>query len=99
MRVLAGDAKAVKEMVEYNKQDVDLLQNVYMKLRPYINNQLSREFFGEDGCPRCGSQKIQARGIHRAITKEYQRWQCQACGGWFRTLRAEMGSSTQHRVL
>jgi len=99
MRVLNGEAKAVKEMVEYNKQDVTLLRNVYMKLRPYINTQLSREFFGEDGCPKCGSQKIQSRGVHRAITKEYQRFQCQSCGGWFRMLRAEQGTTTQYRVL
>jgi DNA polymerase elongation subunit (family B) len=99
LRVLQGDADAVREMEKYNKQDVVLLENVYSKLRPYINTQLSREFFGEEGCPRCGSQKIQSRGTHKAITKEYHRWQCQDCGGWFRTLRGDTGTTTKYRVL
>jgi hypothetical protein len=97
MRVLNGEAAAVKEMVDYNKQDVVLLEKVYNKLKPYAQPP-NLELFGREGCPRCASKKIQARGIHRAITKEYQRWQCQDCGGWFRTLRGEQGS-TEFRVV
>lgn len=99
MRVLNGDADAVKEMVKYNKQDVVLLQNVYEKLRPYATTQLSRELFGISGCPRCGSSKIQARGIHRAITRTYQRWQCQSCSGWFKTQKSDADSTTTFRVI
>lgn len=98
LRVLQGDADAVREMVAYNKQDVALLKQVFLKLRPYIASHVNRELFGEQGCPRCGSLKIQSRGVHRAITKIYQRWQCQTCHGWFRTLRAEPGS-TVYRTL
>ena len=97
MRVLQGDPDAVKEMVTYNQQDVLLLEKVYGKLKPYAPVP-NLELFGRDGCPRCGSHKIQARGVHRAITKTYQRWQCQDCRGWFRTLRGEAGA-TQNRVL
>src|SRR3990167_2911598 len=35
MRVMQGDKAAVKEMVDYNKQDVVLLEKVFLKLRPY----------------------------------------------------------------
>lgn len=99
LRVLNGEPKAVEEMVAYNIQDVLLLERVYDKLLPYIQSQLSKEFFGEEGCPRCGSHKIQARGVHRAITKVYQRWQCQGCSGWFKTLKAEKDTTTQYRVI
>jgi hypothetical protein len=99
MRVLNGDSEAVKEMVTYNQEDVLLLERVYYKLEPYVTTQLSWEFFGEEGgCPRCGGHNIQARGVHRAITKTYQRWQCQDCRGWFRTLKCETGS-TLNRIL
>jgi hypothetical protein len=99
MRVLNGDSGAVKEMVTYNVQDVVLLQGVYNKLKPYVITQTSREFFGETGCPRCGSQKIQSRGTHKAITRTYQRFQCMGCGGWFKHLKADKDSSTQYRVI
>lgn len=98
MRVLQGDPDAVREMVTYNKQDVLLLERVFNKLRPYVSNHINRELFGAVGCPRCGSSKVQSRGVHRAITKTYKRWQCQGCGGWFRTLKCEPGS-TEYRVL
>ena len=99
MRVLKGDKKAIKEMVEYNKHDVTLLREVFMKLRPYIPNYISRELFGETGCPRCGSTKIQSRGYHRAISRIYRRFQCQACSGWFRSMLNEKSVKPTVRVL
>jgi len=98
MRVLLGEKKAIKEMVSYNIQDVVLLEKVFLKLQPYMPNHISRELFGKTGCPRCGSSKIQSRGVHRAITRTYQRWQCQNCSGWFRSLKSETKSTTM-RVL
>lgn len=98
MQVLKGDRKAIKTMVEYNKHDVVLLEKVFNKLRAYMPNHINRELYGKTGCPRCGSSKIQSRGIHRAITKVYQRFCCQGCGGWFRELKASKGS-TKTRML
>jgi len=99
LRVLQGDAEAVKEMVEYNKTDVTLLRDVYYKLRPYITSQTSRELFGEEGCPRCGSSRIQSRGLHRAINKVYRRFCCSDCGGWFRSLVNDKSLKAVTRVL
>jgi DNA polymerase elongation subunit (family B) len=85
LRVMAGDKEAVLEMVRYNKQDVNLLEQVYEKLKPYIPNMLNRSLVGaNEGCPRCGSKKIQSRGVHKAISRVYRRFQCIGCGGWFR---------------
>ncbi len=97
--VLRGDRKAIKIMVDYNKQDVVLLEKVFKKLVPYIPNHISRELFGGTGCPRCGSTKIQSRGVHRAISRMYKRWQCQSCSGWFKTAKAEPKPTTKYRVL
>lgn len=94
MKVLNGDKSAIREMVQYNKRDVTLLRDVFLKLRPYVANHVNRELFGKTGCPRCGSLKVQSRGVHRAITKTYQRYCCSACGGWFRALRGDAGSTS-----
>jgi len=97
--VLRGEKKAIKEMVKYNKQDVELLEAVFMKLRPYMPNYISRQLFGQtDGCPRCGSKHVQSRGFHKAITKVYRRYQCQDCSGWFRELMPHR-KSTSFRIL
>lgn len=98
-RVLKGDKKAIKEMVSYNKQDVTLLRNVFLKLRPYVSNTVNRELFGGLSCPKCGSKKYQSRGVHRAISNVYQRYQCQSCRGWFKDKTAEKVVKTKFRTL
>lgn len=85
-RAFMGDVAAIKEMVSYNKQDVLLGEAVYTKLIPFMKNHINRELFGGVGCPKCGSSKVQSRGKHVAISRTYQRFHCQACGGWFRSV-------------
>jgi hypothetical protein len=92
--------QAIKTMVTYNKRDVTLLRDVFLKLRGYMPNHLNRELFGNTGCPRCGSKKVQSRGTYYAQTRTYRRWQCMGdCKGWFRTLKADKDSGTASRVL
>lgn len=88
MRAFNGDKKAIREMVRYNIQDVLLLERVFLKLRPHIPNYLNRQLFGlNKGCPRCGSKHVQSRGTHKAISRTYNRYQCQTCGGWYREVK------------
>ncbi len=98
LEVLKGNKAAIRQMVEYNKGDVELLERVFLKLQPYVANHINRHLFGGEGeCPRCGSNHVQSRGIHHALTQTYQRFQCQKCGGWFRSRKGTMG--TQKRIL
>lgn len=88
--VLKGDEKAVRTMLAYNKHDVVLLEAVYNKLLPFIKKPMVTS---AEGCPRCGSKNVQARGSQKTATQEYQRFQCQACSGWFRSAKAQKRSS------
>lgn len=92
-KVLNAEPAAIREMVSYNKQDVILLEKVFLKLQPYIANHVNRQLYGQTGCPRCGSSKVQSRGFHRALTQSYRRFQCQKCGGWFKAGKAEPSAS------
>lgn len=97
--VLRGDRKAIRTMVEYNKRDVTLLEGVFLRLRPYMPNHVNRELFGNTGCPRCGSKKVQSRGFHRPISRVYRRWQCQSCSGWFRSVVNEKSVKPSYRTI
>lgn len=91
---------AIKKMVVYNKHDVVLLEKVFLKLRPYCANHINRALFGgTNGCPRCGSTHVQSRGTHKAISRVYQRYQCQDCGGWFRQASKSLVSAPKTRIL
>lgn len=98
--VLKGDKHAVKTMVDYNKRDVTLLESVFHKLRPFVPNHINRQLFGlNKGCPRCGSTHVQSRGTHKAISRVYQRWQCMACYGWFKSDKPMKGFHVTTRML
>ena len=74
---------AWNKMKKYNKQDVILLEKVYLKLRPYMNNHPNIGVLnGEGVCPKCGSRNIQYRGYAITSTCKYRRFQCLECSGW-----------------
>lgn len=85
VRCMAGDMKAWKLMKDYNKQDVLLLEKLYLKLRPFINNHpnlnLVTDTLGES-CPSCQSRNMQKRGFSITKTGRKQRFQCGDCGSW-----------------
>lgn len=99
LRALKGERAAIREMLDYNVQDVLLLEKVFYKLRPYMSNHINRGLFGAVGCPRCGSSKVQSRGVHRAITRVYRRFCCNKCSGWFRLAANERDVKPKYRVL
>lgn len=83
-RVLDGDKSALKELVKYNKQDVLLLEKVYLKFRPYMvthpNSALYRDVPKDTVmCPVCGHDDCMRNGIRFTKTRKYQRYQCKAC--------------------
>lgn len=83
IRALGGHRPSMDYIVEHCRRDVLVLEQAYLRLRPLMNNHPNRRFFDEkNGCPTCGSQRVQRRGYYRTPTREYPRVQCQDCGKW-----------------
>jgi DNA polymerase III epsilon subunit-like protein len=81
-KCMAGDKKAFKKMVEYNKNDIVLLEKVYLKLRPYMTTHPSTNTDDNMVCPMCGSRDLIKRGFRFTTTMKNQRWVCKDCGKW-----------------
>jgi DNA polymerase III epsilon subunit-like protein len=80
-----GCTKALKKMAIYNKRDVDLLEKVLNKLKPYVQSPLNHGLFDSSGyavCPHCGSKELQKRGTIVSRLAKRQRVHCQKCGSW-----------------
>jgi len=99
VKCMANDKKAWAEMKRYQIQDVDLLVDLYEKLKPWIKNHPNVALYDgiEDGCTNCGSQHLQKRGLARTSTASYQRYQCQSCGKWQRGASL-VGKSTNRSI-
>ena len=81
-----GDEKSWSIMVKYNRQDVLLLERVYLKLLPFMlagpnQNVLMNRVHG---CPKigCGSTDLIRRGFRYTSTGKYPNFQCKKCGGY-----------------
>lgn len=100
-RCLNDEVEAFEEMVEYNIQDVLLLEEVYKRMRPWIPNHPnvanieSKEF----ACPKCGSENLQRRGFSYTQAGKYQRYQCVSCGGWSKTRYNERKQGEGRNIL
>lgn len=82
---LHGNDDAWKEMKDYNILDVEVLEQVYVRLRPWASNHPNTTT-GDDNtvmcCPKCGSDKLKRRGYYFTNKGKYQRYKCSSCGGW-----------------
>lgn len=91
-RCIDGDSNSWELMKEYNKHDVELLEALYLRLRPFAHNH---PVVGILGCPKCGSLNVQQRGTQRSKTTTYHRFHCQDCGAWSRTRKMVPDSSSE----
>lgn len=86
LRCMAGDKEAWKLMKNYNSQDVLLLEQVYLKLRPFMERHPNLSLVAGDDpvgtCGTCQSKNVSRRGYAVTKTGRKQRLQCQDCGSW-----------------
>ena len=82
-----GDPASWEMMKAYNVQDVQLLEEVYLKLRPWATAHPNLNLYGSTTdtakCTSCGSDHVQKRGYSYAVTQIRQRFQCMDCRHWF----------------
>jgi len=85
-----GDKKALAEVKHHCKMDVLVLEEVFQKMRPWLDNEPSRGLLTGDhsGCPSCGSNDLEKRGFKVAQTRAFQQYQCRPCGHWFRSAKS-----------
>lgn len=78
----AGDEVAIAKMLKYNKNDVQILEELYVRLRPWMGNHPSmRSYVDKDtNICECGSTDLEYLGKpYRTNINKYQAWRC-SCG-------------------
>jgi hypothetical protein len=81
---MEGDDLSWKQMVDYNTVDVEVLEEVYLKLRAFDKRHPNVAVFYPDAirrCVCCGSHKVELTD-KKAYTNvsEFDVYQCQECG-------------------
>lgn len=84
-----GRKEALDYMLEYNKKDVEILKQIYLKMLPYISNHpnVCNYIDGNMSCTHCGEthnfEKIDNHYYYTDVNK-YQIYRCLTCGSIFR---------------
>ena len=79
---MQGDDKAWATMRKYNIGDIQLTEDLYYELLPWIKNHPHvGSYNGEaHSCPNCGGTDIRKNGWSVSNASTYQRYRCKSCG-------------------
>ena len=79
---LHGNRNALNKMLAYNEEDVRLLEEVYVELRPWIRPHPNVNIYDDiEGCPSCGSDDLEPNGgYYTTVTNKYLSYSCNECG-------------------
>jgi hypothetical protein len=83
-RCLEGDKEALQYMLKYNMKDVDILEEVYLKLRPWIKNHPNMGNLSGQSmvCSNCASSDLELLEGQYYFTSvgKYPLYKCKKCG-------------------
>lgn len=74
-------------MRKYNIPDVTTMEDVYIRLRPWVANHPNLAVYSDSvlvACPVCASDKVTENGHTYTNVGKYQRYLCGNCGAWSR---------------
>lgn len=85
-RCMSGEQKALTEMGIYNDHDVEILEEVYLILRPWIKSHPNAGLYmqTEDPvCPYCGNKDVSLIENHYSYTNtsKFELYRCNSCSG------------------
>lgn len=92
---VAGDVKAQRKLAAYNKGDIIASEELYLRLRPWMQGHPHVGLYGlddSDCCGKCGNRvALERRGFAYTPLGKFQQYQCKpekgGCGGWSRGKR------------
>lgn len=97
-----GDEKSLEYMDKYCKQDVLVLEEVYLHLRPFIQPHPPISFnIGSDisTCPTCASDNLKKEGTYNTTVNQYDSYRCNDCGSLSRSRQSSLKTSDRKSVL
>ena len=96
--VMARVVQALDLMETYNRQDVELLVDLYEVLLPWIPNHPNQNLYTQDEtpvCTNCASGDLIREGYAYTALGKYQRYSCRDCGKWSRGNKRIDGAAVQ----
>lgn len=97
-----GKEEALAEMYTYNKQDVNLLEEVYYELRPWMPSHPNMAIVAEsvkESCPVCLSTDLRERGEYLTPGGRFDSLTCGNCGAVSRRRETNLSKDQKENLL
>jgi len=97
-----GNADALNKLHEYNIRDAAILEDLFLKLRPYIKNCYNLNLWSEDNisiCPNCGSNDLTWNGNYFTYTGSYKAFRCLNCGATGRSKQLDLDKEKRKAIV
>lgn len=93
VKCMEGNKDALDKMDKYCQQDVKILEDVYLYLRPFITSHPNLGLYIEtntQSCPSCGSTDLKKEGHYATNVNLYDAFRCGGCGSITRSRRSSV---------
>lgn len=83
IQCVRGSEQHLQKMLDYNKDDVLIMEELYLKLRPWIPAHSNLGLFADtdkDCCPSCQSTELRWSGQYSTPLGLYEGFRCLSCG-------------------
>lgn len=101
-RCVSGNELALKKMLSYNRDDVSLLEEVYVAIRPWIKSHPNMALYyteTEPICSNCGSTSVSATNkYYYTQVGRYDLYRCE-CGAFIRVRTSNLPKEKRDSLL
>lgn len=100
-RCVAGDEEALKYMETYNREDVALLEDVYVEMRGWMVSHPNLSLYAEVDepvCPTCLSRELEDCGDYGTAASLFSSRRCKQCGSIMRLRKSELTMKERERT-
>lgn len=97
-----GDQESLDYMLKYNIEDVFLLEEVYLELRPWIHSHPSLALHSHSvttECPYCESTELEEAGYYITPAGRYVSIRCKECGGISRKRKSDLSYAEKESLI
>jgi DNA-binding CsgD family transcriptional regulator len=97
-----GDDLAVQEMRAYNETDVLILEELYLKIRPWIKGHPNVGLYIDTDktvCTNCGNSNLEWSGFYYTPAGKYEAFRCNTCGAVGRSRKSDLTKEEKARLI
>lgn len=104
---MRGEEESIRTMIDYQIRDVNITENVYLKIRAWDDYHPNLQLLISSGndkdpvisCPCCGSTEYCEQGFYYTNLRQYKSYQCQGCGKHFRGRKNQINTGDSKNLV